>query len=293
MKQLLLKSARELQDTVNQARREGRRICFVPTMGALHEGHRSLFRTAKKQGDLGVVSIFVNPTQFNSAEDLKNYPRTLEQDLELCEQEGVDLVFTPTEQEIYPKGLVTDIPLPAVAGPMEGEFRPGHFDGVCAVVARLLQIIQPDKAYFGEKDFQQLRVIEEMVKEQKIPVEIVRCPTVRDKNGLALSSRNVRLSPEGYQQALAIPRAIKAAQAIWRTGARNAPSPAIRRDLPRLSGEFPESPVLHAAKEELADLKVDYVTIAEARIFIAAWAEEIRLIDNDTLNPLTRGSLHN
>jgi len=300
-----------LQRAVEKARLEGKRIAFIPTMGALHEGHRSLIHQAKsppaplfqsgvKKNYFRVVSIFVNPTQFNSAEDLQKYPRTLGQDLKLCEREGVDLVFTPTVDEIYPDGLKTNIPVPEVGLPMEGEFRPGHFAGVCAVVHRLFKIVGPCVALFGEKDFQQVRVIEEMVREQKIPVEIVWCPTVRDKNGLALSSRNARLSPEGYQKALAIPRGIKAVQ---------------------------EGKGIKAAKKELANLKTDYFIIADSetlisepdemrgrpprrdagvlgryveerprrptkqiagyemssRIFIAAWVEGVRLIDNDIL----------
>lgn len=218
---------------------------------------------ATRERSLIIVSIFVNPTQFNSPGDLEKYPRTLERDLDLCKEAGVDLVFTPSVEEMYPKGLVTDIPVPEVGKSMEGEFRPGHFAGVCAVVARLFRIIQPDYALFGEKDFQQIRVIEEMVREQKIPVEIVRCPTIRDKNGLALSSRNARLSPAGYEKALAIPRAIRVVQnELGGSGWRG---------------------LIDLAKQELSNLKVDYVTIVEGRIFIAAWVEGVRLIDNDTL----------
>lgn len=261
-----INSARDAQEIVKEARKNGKKISLIPTMGALHGGHIALIHRASTGGAtrrFTVVSIFVNPTQFNSDEDLKNYPRMLDRDLELCEREGVNLVFTPTEREIYPQGLVTDIPVPAVGRPMEGEFRPGHFAGVCAVVARLFKIIQPDCALFGEKDFQQIRVIEEMVREQKIPVEIVRCPTIRDKNGLALSSRNARLSAEGYQKALAIPRAIRAAQDLTPQGE--------------------VSKLLETAKKKLSGLKVDYVTIIEGRIFIAAWVEGIRLIDNEAL----------
>jgi len=171
-----------------------------------------LFQSEVRGNFCRVVSIFVNPTQFNSPEDFQKYPQSLERDLVLCEKEGIDLVFVPTVAEIYPDGLKADVAVPQVGLPMEGEFRPGHFAGVCTVVKRLFEIIQPDAALFGEKDFQQLRVIEEMVREQKLPVKIIRCPTVRDNNGLTLSSRNARLSKKGYAQALAIPRAIRAAQ---------------------------------------------------------------------------------
>ena len=271
-------STQETRRLVEEARHAGRTICFIPTMGALHEGHCSLFRMAGT-GAFRIVSIFVNPTQFNSVDDLKKYPRTLDQDLRLCEAEGVDLVFTPTVKEVYPDGPMIDIPVPAVGLPMEGKFRPGHFAGVCSVVKRLFDIVQPDAACFGEKDFQQIRVIEEMVKEQRIPVTIIRCPTVRDKNGLALSSRNARLSAEGYQKALAIPRAIQKVKEIVGAGERD-----VQRIIENVGVQYIEPlriDYLVAVNE--TDLQPVTTIAPDSRLFIAAWVEEVRLIDNDRL----------
>lgn len=287
---LQIDSADEMREASHAAREKGKRISFIPTMGALHEGHLALFRSARSHGDLRVVSIFVNPTQFNSREDFKKYPRNLEVDLSACEREGIDIVFTPTSEEIYPNGLETNIPVPQVGIPMEGEFRPGHFAGVCAVVDRLFKIVQPHAAIFGEKDYQQFRVIQEMVKEQGIPVEVIPHPTVRDKNCLALSSRNARLAPEGYEKALAVPRAIRAVQEALKI----PPVPPLSKG--GEGGFFKTAPLLEIGGRELDGLKTDYCTIADAqtlepvdritrpsRIFIACWVEGVRLIDNDAL----------
>jgi len=192
---------------------------FVPTMGALHAGHLSLIRKAVQDCDEVVVSIFVNPAQFGEGEDFERYPRSLEADREAALAAGANYVYAPVQTDIYPNYPQFDIPgepfdAALIPGPLavrwEGEKRPGHFEGVTAVVKRLFDLIQPDKAYFGEKDFQQLRVIESMVKQLALPVEIVRCPILRDEAGLALSSRNRYLSDTDYQQALTIPRALAA-----------------------------------------------------------------------------------
>src|SRR3989338_1574625 len=198
--------AGEMKGISESARREGKRIVLVPTMGALHEGHLSLLREGKKRGPLLVVSLFVNPAQFNDRRDFEKYPRDLPADLKKCEGEGADIVFAPDEKEIYPPGETkTAIPVPAAGQPLEGRSRPGHFAGVVQVVSRLFAIVQPHAAVFGLKDYQQLRVIQEMVKEQGPDVEIVACPTVRTPEGVALSSRNARLSPTGLILARKIP----------------------------------------------------------------------------------------
>ena len=200
----LVHTINELQSELNIQRKLGKKIGFVPTMGALHEGHASLVRRAVAENDVVVVSDFVNPTQFNDKNDLLKYPRTLEADCELLQQVGTAYVFAPSVEEIYPEPDTRQFSYAPLDTVMEGKFRPGHFNGVCQVVSKLFMIVEPDKAYFGEKDFQQLAIIREMVKQMQFPLEIVGCPIVREADGLALSSRNARLSDEQRQQALEI-----------------------------------------------------------------------------------------
>ena len=200
----------EARKLLEAARAEGQRVGFVPTMGALHAGHRSLIRRARQETDFVVVSIFVNPAQFNAPEDLASYPRTFAGDLEACADEGTDLVFHPDEDEIYPRPPSTTVNVDGLTRPMEGALRPGHFAGVALVCAKLFNIVGPCRAYFGEKDAQQVRVLRRMVEDLDMPVDVVSCPTVRDDDGLALSSRNVLLSPDDRSRALALPRALRA-----------------------------------------------------------------------------------
>jgi len=203
------------------ARRELKKLGFVPTMGALHAGHVSLMEIARRRADHVAVSIFVNPTQFGPREDYTKYPRPLEEDLAKCEATGANLVFVPEAAEIYPEGepeVVVD--LPQLTTVLEGKHRPGHFRGVCQVVAKLFNIVRPDVACFGQKDFQQLRVLTAMVQTLNWPIEMVPCPTLRDPDGLAMSSRNQYLSLEERNRGLAIPRALKAAEAEYQAGVR-------------------------------------------------------------------------
>jgi pantoate--beta-alanine ligase len=185
-----------LREAVSTAKASGKTIGFVPTMGALHEGHLSLIRTAKEHCDTVVVSIFVNPIQFNNPEDLRTYPRTLEADCEKLQTVGCDMVFAPSAEEMYPEPATETYNFGELESVMEGPQRPGHFAGVATVVHRLFNIVEPKKAFFGEKDFQQLAIIQSLVKQLSLPVEIVPCPIVRADDGLALSSRNMRLSAE-------------------------------------------------------------------------------------------------
>jgi len=185
-----------LQNAVKAFRAQGKTIGLVPTMGALHAGHISLVERCRKDNDVVVVSVFVNPTQFNNKEDLKTYPRTEDADKVILEKAECDIVFMPTVEEIYPEPDNRVFHLGAVAEVMEGAMRPGHFNGVAQIVSRLFRFVEPDRAYFGEKDFQQIAVIKSMVIEEKFNIEIVSCPILREKDGLALSSRNVRLTPE-------------------------------------------------------------------------------------------------
>ncbi|UKK49286.1 pantoate--beta-alanine ligase [Prevotella sp. E9-3] len=191
----IFKKIVELQNALFEARKAGKKIGLVPTMGALHEGHASLVRRSMKENDLTVVSVFVNPTQFNDKNDLKNYPRTLEADCKLLEQCGADFVFAPEVEEMYPTPDTRSFEYPPVSTVMEGAHRPGHFNGVCQVVSRLFYIVRPDNAYFGEKDWQQIAVIKAMVRHLQLDVQIVECPIVRDDDGLARSSRNTLLAP--------------------------------------------------------------------------------------------------
>ena len=185
-----------LRAAVAQAKKNGATVGLVPTMGALHAGHKSLVDRARRECDVVVVSVFVNPTQFNNANDLKTYPRTVEADCELLEKAGVDVAFVPSVEEVYPEPDTRQFDLGPVAEVMEGAMRPGHFNGVCQVVSKLFDFASPDKAYFGEKDFQQIAVIRRMVELTGSTVEIVACPIKREDDGLALSSRNVRLTAE-------------------------------------------------------------------------------------------------
>lgn len=195
----------ELEQFISDVKSNGKTVGLVPTMGALHEGHLSLVELAKAKCDVVVVSIFVNPTQFNNAADLEKYPRTLENDIALLEPHGVDLIFVPSVDEIYPSNYKVDaIDLGELDRVMEGEHRPGHFQGVVQVVKRLFEIVQPNFAFFGQKDFQQVAVIKFMVDYFKLPVAIVECPIIRSDKGLALSSRNMRLSTEEKELALVI-----------------------------------------------------------------------------------------
>jgi pantoate--beta-alanine ligase len=185
---------KELKITLQGEQNEGKSIGFVPTMGALHEGHISLVRKSKAENDVCIVSIFVNPTQFNDKKDLEKYPRTLEKDCEMLEKEGCDYVFAPSIEEMYPEEDTRFFHLGRVAEVMEGAFRPGHFNGVAQIVSKLFDVVNPDNAYFGEKDFQQIAVIREMARQLDMKVNIVACPIVREVDGLALSSRNARLT---------------------------------------------------------------------------------------------------
>jgi len=212
----------EARKLIDAARFEGKRVGFVPTMGALHAGHVSLIRRAREENGYVVVSIFVNPTQFGPNEDLSKYPRTFADDLEACKAAGADLVFHPEPDEVYPAGMSTTVSVAGVTDPMEGEHRPGHFDGVALVCAKLFNIVGACSAYFGEKDAQQVRVIERMAADLDMPVEVVRCPTVRDADGLALSSRNRYLEREDRRRASSLPRALRSVEEGVANGERSA-----------------------------------------------------------------------
>jgi pantoate--beta-alanine ligase len=198
-----------------------RPLGLVPTMGWLHPGHRSLFQRARADNATTITTIFVNPRQFNEAADFQRYPRNEARDLAICEEEGVDIVFAPAVDEVYPPGFDTTVVVGAVARPLEGAARPGHFEGVATVVAILFNLIGAERAYFGQKDAQQVMVIRQMARDLAIPTEVIACPTVREPDGLALSSRNVHLSPDERAAAPVLRRALLAARGRWEAGERS------------------------------------------------------------------------
>ena len=198
-----------LEEALAAARAEGKKIGLVPTMGALHAGHASLVKRSVSENDVTVVSVFVNPTQFNDKNDLKNYPRTLDADCQLLESLGATYVFAPSVEEVYPEPDTRTFSYPPIDSVMEGPRRPGHFNGVCQIVSKLFYMVQPDRAYFGEKDFQQIAVIRAMVADLKLPIELGPCPIVREESGLALSSRNALLTEAEKRTAVCISQALK------------------------------------------------------------------------------------
>lgn len=218
---------KSLREFLLPLRRAGKRIGFVPTMGYLHAGHASLVKRATQECDVVVMSIFVNPLQFGPTEDFSRYPRDLQRDKEIAAQAGVTVLFTPSVEEMYPQKILTTVSVAQVTEPLCGKSRPGHFDGVATVVSKLFHIVGPDAAYFGEKDAQQLAVIEQMVADLSMPVTIVPCPIVREADGLAMSSRNVYLSAEERAQALILSQSLQAARELIGKGETNA---ALIRD---------------------------------------------------------------
>jgi pantoate--beta-alanine ligase len=266
-----------LRAAVKESRLKGASIGVVPTMGALHEGHAELIRRARAENDYVVVTVFVNPIQFDRKEDLERYPRDLATDVALCDALGADTVFAPEVDEMYPKELMTSVDVTGLSTRLEGEFRPGHFKGVATVVAKLLNIVQADRAYFGEKDAQQLAVIQTMVADLNLPTEVVPVPTVREPDGLALSSRNRLLSPEHRQIAPAVYRALTVARDALRDG--KTPTEARNLAIRSLSGN-PDITVQYLEIADAATMEpVDRVT-GPVRVLAAVWLGKVRLIDN-------------
>ncbi|QSY96954.1 pantoate--beta-alanine ligase (plasmid) [Rhizobium bangladeshense] len=212
----------ELRHTLDALRRQGRTVGLVPTMGYLHAGHMKLVARARAENDIVVVSIFVNPLQFGPAEDLSKYPRDLERDAAMLKQAEVNFLFSPGVEDMYPRPMQTVVDLPDLGGELEGAVRPGHFAGVATVVTKLFNIVQPQTAYFGEKDYQQVVIIKRMVEDLAVPVRVISVPTVRDSDGLALSSRNVYLSPDERRAAVIVPQTLDEAERLVREGLTNA-----------------------------------------------------------------------
>ncbi|MBN2848229.1 MAG: pantoate--beta-alanine ligase [Coriobacteriia bacterium] len=276
-----LASKQEVRQAVAEARREGKRIALVPTMGALHEGHLSLVRAASERADYIIVSVFVNPTQFGQGEDFASYPRDLARDEDLLDAEGVDIVFAPTPEIMYaPDAQVTVHPGP-LGGVLEGAVRPTHFTGVCTVVSKLFSIALPDLAFFGEKDYQQLAVVRLMARDLDIPVKVIGCPIIRECDGLALSSRNVYLSATERSAATVLYRALRTAETLVLDGERSARTvaDAMRETVaaePLATLEYAE--IVDARTLEPLD-EMD----RPARALVAARLGSTRLIDNIAL----------
>ncbi|NPB06719.1 MAG: pantoate--beta-alanine ligase [Aquificae bacterium] len=275
---LLFKKVKELRNFLKSKRCEGKEVGFVPTMGYLHEGHAELIKLARMQNDVVVVSIFVNPTQFGEGEDYDRYPRDLERDLELCERLGVDVVFAPDEKEMYPAGYRTRVCVGELGKVLEGAFRPGHFDGVATVVVKLFNIVQPDRAYFGEKDYQQLKIIQQVVQDLNVPVEIVPVPVVREKDGLAYSSRNVYLKPEERESARAIYRSFLLAEKMIKAGERDAER--IKQAMKAFIERHPHVKAVDYVEITDENLKPKKRVEKGDRILVAVRVGNARLIDN-------------
>jgi pantoate--beta-alanine ligase len=259
-------------------------VGLVPTMGYLHEGHLSLVRRARAENERVAASLFVNPTQFSPREDLSRYPRGLARDQQLLEAGGCDLLFTPEPEEMYPRGFETTIDVGSVAQPLEGERRPGHFRGVATVVQKLFGIFEPTRAYFGEKDAQQLAVIERMAKDLDLPVEIVRCPTVREADGLAMSSRNSYLNAEERRAAVVLYRALCAADDDWSDGERD--TDALRATLRETIAVEPLARLDYASVADPSTFReIEGKATASVLLLLAVHVGPARLIDNLRLDP--------
>ncbi|HXF84778.1 MAG TPA: pantoate--beta-alanine ligase [Anaerolineales bacterium] len=258
------------------------KVGFVPTMGYLHEGHLSLVRRAREECDYVVVSIFVNPTQFGPNEDLARYPRDLNRDLRLLEPLNVDLVWAPTAEIMYPQGYQTWVEVEAMTKPLEGAMRPGHFRGVTTIVAKLFNAVQPHKAYFGQKDAQQAAVIRRMTSDLNFPIEIVVCPTVRESDGLAMSSRNVYLNAEERKAATVLFRALSAAKELYEAGERNAEK--LREKMKEVLASEPLAKVQYVSCADYDTLEELSEVNRKALLSMAVFIGNTRLIDNFVLD---------
>ena len=276
----IVRTRDELREALDDAPRP---FGLVPTMGWLHDGHRSLMRRARAESATTIATIFVNPRQFNEAADFQRYPRNETRDLAICAEEGIDLVFAPSVEEVYPPGFDSTVSVGAVARPLEGAARPGHFDGVATVVAILFNLIGAERAYFGQKDAQKVMVIRQMARDLAIPTEVIACPTVREVDGLALSSRNVHLSPAERAAAPVLRRALLAARERWQAGERSGD--ALRR---AMSDVLAAEPLATPAYVSVADgrslAELDRVPDGEPVLLsLAVRFGPTRLIDNEPL----------
>ncbi len=279
---ILFKKEYQLQNYLTSLKSDKKSIGFVPTMGALHDGHLSLIRKAKEENDCVVCSIFVNPTQFNNATDLEKYPRTAAKDIELLTSVGTDVLLMPPVEEVYPKGLDTTLELDfgELANVMEGEFRPGHFDGMAQVVNRLVNMVQPHSLYMGQKDFQQITIVRSMLTQLESKIKLVMCPIKREENGLAMSSRNVRLTPENRNLAVKISQTLTTAKKLVDKKTPKEVKEWAMQELgiPEFKPEYFE--IVDGISLQSID---DFSETNFAVACTAVWAGEVRLIDNMVL----------
>lgn len=279
----VIHSIAELREVVAAHKSQGQTIGFVPTMGALHAGHIQLVEAARRETDCVVVSIFVNPIQFNQQEDFDKYPRTLETDVQMCSAAGTDVVFVPTVAEFYPPAYCTYVDVEKLTDNLCGKFRPGHFRGVATVVLKLFNMVGADRAYFGEKDAQQLAVIRRMVEDLNVPVEIVGIGTVREHDGLALSSRNLRLSPEHRAVAPILYRALETVAEAIAKGVSDAE--AAKKDALQILKNEPQFQLEYLEIVDPGNLQPVASDIGTSvRVMVAAWIGGVRLIDNILVN---------
>lgn len=273
----ILHTVAEMRQLVRGWRARGESVGVVPTMGALHDGHLSLARRARAECDRVITTIFVNPKQFNNPDDLKKYPRTLDADAALLSAIPVDVVFAPAVDEVYPDGFVTTVSVGGVSEPLEGRMRPGHFDGVATVVTKLFGMTEADRGYFGQKDWQQLQVVLRLVRDLNLPVEVVGCETIREADGLAMSSRNVRLTPQGRARAGTLYAALTAAATDIRAG--QSDRMAIREAAEKVRAAGFER-VEYIELRDAQTLMPSDDPRAPRRMLAAAWLDGVRLIDN-------------
>jgi pantoate--beta-alanine ligase len=265
-------------DGMRAARPKGRRLGFVPTMGALHEGHLALVRAAKAESGVVAASIFVNPLQFGPKEDLNKYPRTFERDCELLEKEGVDVLFAPTVEEMYPEKVITYVNVEGLSDKLDGRSRPGHFRGVTTVVSKLFHIVGPDLAFFGQKDAAQMAIIRRMVRDLNIPVEVIVCPIVREPDGLAMSSRNAYLDAQQRKSALALYRSLLHVQNLFQQVERNAGT-LIKAGM-KILGEEPSVRLDYFEMVNPETLEPVKEITRGTLVAVAAYVGTTRLIDN-------------
>ncbi len=275
----LVHTIAEARAALDESRRHGRRVGLVPTMGSLHAGHASLMTVSVAANDFTMATIFVNPLQFAAGEDLDSYPRDLDRDLETCVAEGVDLVFAPSLEEMYPTPIETTVSVDSLARPLEGASRPTHFAGVATVVAKLFSIVGPCRAYFGAKDWQQVAVVRRMAQDLSMPIDVVACPTIREPDGLALSSRNVYLTPEEREEAIVLRRSLDRGLAAVAGGERDPQ--AVEGVMAAEVAAVSLGKLDYVAAVQADTLVADGPLHGEIRLLLAVRFGRARLIDND------------
>ncbi len=274
----LIKSIQEMKEIVKNLKSKGKSIGFVPTMGYLHEGHKSLLECSKKDNDITILSVFVNPIQFGENEDFDKYPRDINRDLEIANSVGVDYLFNPDYKEMYPEGYSTYVVMESLVDKLCGTYRPGHFKGVLTIVNKLFNIVKPDRAYFGKKDYQQYKVIQKMVKDLNMDVEVIGCPLIREKDGLAMSSRNKYLSPEERKSALSLSKALFEAKKRFEEGETNPDK--LKELIKNIINSYPNTKIQYVEIVDSETLESKEKVEKGDIIALAVFVGSTRLIDN-------------